>query len=97
VPDVEAAFMADSQVPWGVNALSGAIGRPAWRAKPSWYPVTTDDRMIPPLAQRAMCERIGATTVEVAASHAVYLSQPDGPDRWPGGGTAAEAELIWPA
>jgi hypothetical protein len=64
VPDVEAAFMADSQVPWGVNALSGAVGRPAWRAKPSWYLVTTDDRMIPPPAQRAMCERIGATTVE---------------------------------
>ena len=69
--------MADSQVPWGVDALRGAVSCPAWRAKPSWYLVTTDDRMIPPPAQRAMCERIGATTVEVAASHAVYLSQPD--------------------
>ena len=77
MPDEESAFMADSQVPWGVDALSGAVSRPAWRAKPSWYLVTTDDRMIPPPAQRAMCERIGATTVEVAASHAVYLSQPD--------------------
>jgi pimeloyl-ACP methyl ester carboxylesterase len=77
VPDEESAFMADSQVPWGVAALSGAVSCPAWRAKPSWYLVTTDDRMIPPPAQRAMCERIGAITVEVAASHAVYLSQPD--------------------
>ena len=77
VPDEESAFMADSQVPWGVDALSGAVSCPAWRAKPSWYLVTTDDRMIPPPAQRAMCERIGATPVEVAASHAVYLSQPD--------------------
>jgi pimeloyl-ACP methyl ester carboxylesterase len=77
VPDEESAFMADSQVPWGVDALSGAVSCPAWRAKPSWYLVTTDDRMIPPPAQRAMCARIGATTVEVAASHAVYLSQPD--------------------
>jgi pimeloyl-ACP methyl ester carboxylesterase len=77
VPDEESAFMADSQVPWGVDALGGAVSCPAWRAKPSWYLVTTDDRMIPPPAQRAMCERIGATTVEVAASHAVYLSQPD--------------------
>jgi len=75
VPDDESAFMADSQVPWGVDALSGAVSCPAWRAKPSWYLVTTDDRMIPPPAQRAMCERIGATAVEVAASHAVYLSQ----------------------
>ena len=72
-----AAFMADSQVPWGLDALNGAVSCPAWRTKPSWYLVTTDDHMIPPPAQRAMCERIGATTVEVAASHAVYVSQPD--------------------
>jgi len=77
VPADLAAFMADSQVPWGVDALNGAASRPAWRTKPSWYLVATDDRMIPPPAQRAMSERIGATTVEVPGSHSVYLSQPD--------------------
>jgi pimeloyl-ACP methyl ester carboxylesterase len=60
-----------------VDALGGAATEPAWRTKPSWYLVATDDRMIPPPAQRAMSERIGATTAEVAASHSVYLSQPD--------------------
>ena len=72
----EASFMADSQVPWGVEALSGAISEPAWRSKPSWYLVTTEDRMIPPAAQRFMAERAGATVADVAASHAVYVSQP---------------------
>jgi pimeloyl-ACP methyl ester carboxylesterase len=72
----EAAFMADSQVPWGVNALSGTITEPAWRAKPSWYLVTTEDRMIPPDAQRLMSQRAGATVVEVKGSHAIYVSQP---------------------
>ena len=71
-----AAFMADSQVPWGVNALGGAIGDPAWKAKPSWYLVTTEDRMIPPPAQRIMAKRAGATVVEVKGSHAIYVSQP---------------------
>lgn len=73
----KAEFMADSQVPWGVEALSGTINQPAWRAKPSWYLVATDDRMIPPLAQRFMAQRAGATVVEVPGSHAVYVSQPD--------------------
>src|SRR2546427_10746936 len=72
----KAAFMADSQVPWGVGAPSGTISEPAWRVKPSWYLVTTEDRMIPPAAQRAMSERAGSTVVEVAGSHAIYLSQP---------------------
>src|SRR2546428_11693135 len=71
-----AAFMADSQVPWGVEALSGAISEPAWRTKPSWYLVTTEDKMIPPDAQRAMSKRAGSTVVEVKGSHAVYVSQP---------------------
>ena len=71
-----AAFMADSQVPWGVEALSGSISEPAWRSKPSWYLVATDDRMIPPPAQRIMSKRAGATVVEVAGSHAIYVSQP---------------------
>jgi pimeloyl-ACP methyl ester carboxylesterase len=72
----KAAFMADSQVPWGVEALSGAIDEPAWRTKPSWYLVTTEDKMIPPDAQRAMSKRAGSTVVEVKGSHAVYVSQP---------------------
>jgi hypothetical protein len=72
-----AAFMADSQVPWGVGALSGAISEPAWKSKPSWYLIATDDKMIPPPAQRFMSERAGATVVEVAGSHAIYVSQPN--------------------
>jgi pimeloyl-ACP methyl ester carboxylesterase len=71
-----AAFMADAQVPWGLEALSGTITEPAWRSKPSWYLVATDDRMIPPPAQRAMSQRAGATVVEVPGSHAIYVSQP---------------------
>ncbi len=71
-----AAFMADSQVPWGVEALNGADRQPAWKTKPSWYLVATDDRMIPPAAQRQMSKRVGAPVVEVKASHAVYASQP---------------------
>lgn len=72
----EAAFMADAQVPWGVGALSGSITEPAWKTKPSWYLVATDDKMIPPDAQRAMSKRSGSTVVEVKGSHAVYVSQP---------------------
>jgi pimeloyl-ACP methyl ester carboxylesterase len=71
-----AMFMADSQVPWGVEALGGTITQPAWRTRPSWYLVTTEDRMIPPPAQRLMSERAGSTTVEVAGSHSIYVSQP---------------------
>jgi pimeloyl-ACP methyl ester carboxylesterase len=74
-PDL-ASFMANSQVPWGVQALSGAIDEPAWRTKPSWYLVPTEDKMIPPDAQRAMSKRAGSTVVEVKGSHAVYVSQP---------------------
>ena len=72
-----AAFMADSQVPWGVDALGETISEPAWRTKPSWYLVTTEDRMIPPPAQREMSKRAGSTVVEVEASHSVYVSQPE--------------------
>src|SRR5262245_10803315 len=71
-----AAFMADSQVPWGLDALNGAVTEPAWKTKPSWYLVATADRMIPPDAQRGMSKRAGATVVEVTGSHAVYVSQP---------------------
>jgi pimeloyl-ACP methyl ester carboxylesterase len=71
-----AAFMADSQVPWGVEALGGTISEPAWKSKPSWYLVSTEDKMIPPNAQRAMSKRAGSKVVEVKGSHAVYVSQP---------------------
>jgi pimeloyl-ACP methyl ester carboxylesterase len=72
-----AAFMADAQVPWGIEALQGAVSRPAWKSKPSWYLVAKDDRMIPPAAQRAMSQRAGSTTAEAPGSHAVYVSRPD--------------------
>jgi pimeloyl-ACP methyl ester carboxylesterase len=68
--------MADGQVPWGVEALGGAVSRPAWSTKPSWYLVATDDRMIPPPAQRAMAARAGASVVEAPGSHSFYVSQP---------------------
>ena len=77
--DVEAehaAFMADSQVPWGVGALAGEISEPAWKSRPSWYLVATADRMIPPDAQRFMSARAGATVVEAEGSHAIYVSKP---------------------
>lgn len=74
-PDA-ARFMADSQVPWGIGALEGAVSSPAWRIKPSWYLVAKDDRMIPPAAQRTMAGRAGATIEEVPGSHAVYVADP---------------------
>ncbi|MGO9992996.1 MAG: alpha/beta fold hydrolase [Steroidobacteraceae bacterium] len=76
VNKAKADFMANSQVPWGVAALGGAVSTPAWKTKPSWYLVATDDKMIPPAAQRAMSKRAGSTVVEVKGSHAVYVSQP---------------------
>lgn len=77
LPAEQAAFMADSQVPWGVGAVGGAVTEPAWRSKPSWYLVATGDQTIPPPAQRAMAERAGATVIEVEGSHAIYISRPE--------------------
>ncbi|MFJ6081423.1 alpha/beta fold hydrolase [Streptomyces sp. NPDC092369] len=77
LPRAQARFMADSQVPWGLEALNGEVGEPAWRTRPSWYLVAADDRMIPPPAQRAMAARAGATVAEVPGSHSVHVSQPD--------------------
>ena len=76
LPAAQAEFMADSQLPWGVDALGGSITEPAWRVKPSWYLVATEDRMIPPPAQRAMSGRAGSTVVEARGSHSIYVSQP---------------------
>jgi pimeloyl-ACP methyl ester carboxylesterase len=78
--DVEpglAAFMGDSQVPWGLDALNGAVSNASWKNKPSWYLVATDDKMIPPNAQRFMAKRAGATVAEAQGSHAIYVSQPE--------------------
>jgi pimeloyl-ACP methyl ester carboxylesterase len=75
-PDL-AAFMADAQVPWGVEAPAATITEPAWRSKPCSYLVTTEDLMIPPDAQRFMANRANATAVEAAASHSVYISRPE--------------------
>jgi len=77
VPKDKADFMAQSQVPWSLEALNGAVTQPAWRTKPSWYLVATDDKMIPPPAQRSMSKRAGSTVVEVKGSHAIYVSRPD--------------------
>ncbi len=77
LPRAQAEFLADSQVPWGLDALNGLVSEPAWRTKPAWYLVAGNDHVIPPAAQRAMADRIGARTVEVpGSSHFVYLSQP---------------------
>jgi pimeloyl-ACP methyl ester carboxylesterase len=78
--DVEpglAAFMADSQVPWGLDALNGAVTNASWKSKPSWYLIATDDKMIPPDAQRAMAKRAGANVAEAKGSHAIYVSEPE--------------------
>jgi pimeloyl-ACP methyl ester carboxylesterase len=72
-----AVFMADSQVPWGVDALAGAITEPAWKSKPSWYLQVRDDKMIPYPAQQFMAKRAGATVAEVPGSHAIYVSNPN--------------------
>lgn len=77
VPKQKAAFMANSQVPWGIEALNGEITDPAWKTKPSWYLITTEDRMIPPPVQHFMSKRAGATVLEVKGSHAVYVSKPE--------------------
>ncbi len=77
VPAEKAAFMADSQVPWGVDALSGTVNQAAWKTKPSWYLVASEDKMIPPPAQRFMSKRAGSKVTEVEGSHAIYVSQPD--------------------
>ena len=76
VDEERATFMADSQLPWGVEALAGAISVPAWKSKPSWYLVATEDKMIPPDAQRLMSKRAGSTVVEEKGSHAIYVSKP---------------------
>jgi hypothetical protein len=93
-----ASFMANSQVPWGLEALNGAVTEAAWRTKPSSYLVSTEDKMIPPDAQRIMAKRAGATGAEVKGRHAVYVSQPQAVahrkgGRWRVGRKSAAGEL----
>jgi len=76
VDPATASFMADSQVPWGLDALGGAVTKPAWKSKPSWYLLVRDDKMIPHPAQMAMAKRADAITTEVPGSHAIYVSNP---------------------
>lgn len=96
VPIEKAEFMADSQVPWGLEALNGAVTTPAWKTKPSWYLVVTEDRMIPPPAQQFMSQRAGSTVREVGGSHAIYVSNPqvvaDIIEEAAAGGARAEAQ-----
>jgi pimeloyl-ACP methyl ester carboxylesterase len=70
-------FMADSQVPWGVGGIGGKITKPAWKSKPAYYLMTTEDKVVPPMLQRFMAERAKAKIVEQPSSHAVMLSHPD--------------------
>jgi pimeloyl-ACP methyl ester carboxylesterase len=77
VSEARAAFLADSQVPWGVAALSGTVSEPAWKTKPSWYLVATEDKMIPPAAQRQMAARAGSIVADAAGTHAIYISKPE--------------------
>jgi len=70
------AFMAASQVPWGQQAVGTKISKAAWKDKPTYFMITTNDHMVPTEAQRAMAKRAKAMSVEIASSHAVMLSHP---------------------
>src|SRR2546427_5814033 len=71
-----AEFMAQSQVPWGLNALNGEVTEASWRTKPGWYLRGTGDALHPPVAQRFMSKRAGSTVLESPGSHAIYVSRP---------------------
>jgi pimeloyl-ACP methyl ester carboxylesterase len=76
LPAKDANFMAISQVPIAASIIGAPITEPAWRRKPSWYAVATEDRQINPDLERFMAKRAGSTTIEVKGSHAIYASQP---------------------
>jgi pimeloyl-ACP methyl ester carboxylesterase len=76
LPAKDANFMAISQVPISASAIGAPIVNPAWRNKPSWYAVATEDRQINPELERFMAKRAGSVTIEVKGSHAIYASQP---------------------
>src|ERR1700690_1236659 len=77
IPRDEAEFMAIEQVPISTDAFTHKVTNPAWKTKPTWYMVATEDRSINPEQERMMAKRAHATTVEVKASHVAYMSHPE--------------------
>jgi pimeloyl-ACP methyl ester carboxylesterase len=75
-PLAKAEFMAISQVPISTDAFAHKVTSPAWKTKPTWYMVATEDRSINPDQERMMAKRAKAKTVEVKASHVAYMSHP---------------------
>ena len=76
VPPAKAAFMAASQVLISVDSFTSPVTTPAWKSKPTWYMVATEDRSINPEQERMMAKRAKAKTVEVKSSHVAYISHP---------------------
>jgi len=76
LPEAKADFMALSQVLFSADSFTSTVKTPAWKSKPSWYMVSTQDRSINPEQERMMARRARAKTVEVASSHAAYMSHP---------------------
>jgi pimeloyl-ACP methyl ester carboxylesterase len=76
VDDVEAKVMFAVQQPVAASVFEDVMGIPAWKSLPSWYLVATNDEAIPPDAERMFAERMGATKVEVPASHVAMVSHP---------------------
>jgi pimeloyl-ACP methyl ester carboxylesterase len=77
VPEAKARVFYAVQEPFQKSLLSGKTTQAAWRSKPSFYAISTEDRTINPDLQRFMAKRMGAKTVEVKASHVSLISQPD--------------------
>ena len=76
VPPAKAEFMAKSQVLFSKDSFTSPVTTPAWKSKPSWYLVATEDRAINPENERKMAKRANAKTIEVSSSHAAYISHP---------------------
>lgn len=72
----DGAFLRDAQVPIAMKALETKVSKAAWKTKPSWYVVATEDGAIAPELLRSTAQRIGAVTTEVKGSHVVFLTQP---------------------
>ena len=77
LPEAEKSLLFATQAPTAAKALGGVVSTPAWKTKPSWYIVATEDRAIQPELERSMAKQISAQTVSVSASHLVMLSHPD--------------------
>ncbi len=74
--DADAAFLRDSQVPIALSAFETRLQNAAWRTKPSWAVIATQDKAFDQKMLQAMAERIGANVTEVEASHAVFMTRP---------------------